>query len=164
MLKFPLISVKISNREFPLLVSKINPDTQSKIPIITSFLGGFFSKKVWKNGVKITNAPVINADFVAVVYFNPIVCVENPTKYISPSNVPSQRTRLLNDLNNLKAKGRRITVANKNLTEIKNKGEISVKTDFTTTKVAPHIKVIVNRIISGKKFFMKGNNLLILPV
>ena len=65
------------------------------------------------------------------------------------------RTCLLNDLNILKTKGRRITVANKNLTEIKNKGEISFNADFTITKVAPHIKVTNKRIITGKYFFMK---------
>ena len=79
-LKFSPISEKTDKKDVPLLDKNIKPAITSTVPTILPNRGGFRSIINWKNGVKRTKEPVINPDFVAVVKFNPIVCVEKPRK------------------------------------------------------------------------------------
>ena len=94
-----LSSENMLNKEFSLLERKIIPTVTKRTPRIFPSVGIRFSIIVWRMGVNRTNVPVMNADFVAVVYCSPIVCTANPMYKKTPRINPSLNFFLEMDLN-----------------------------------------------------------------
>jgi len=107
--------------------------------------------------MNITNVPVINPDFVAVVYWRPTVCVANPMKYNSPKNNPALIKLIFEFNKGLRRNGRSIKAASENLIPIKSIGEISFKASLMMGNVTPQKIVIEKRAISPIYFFMRVN-------
>jgi hypothetical protein len=105
--------------------------------------------------VKRINVPVIKPDFVAVVYCNPIVCVEKPRKYITPKNSPLKTAVREMFFDFFRKNGSSNIAANENLMETKTIGETFVSASLIIANVAPQIKVMARSIDSAEYFFIQ---------
>ena len=71
------------------LVKSHNPKNAITTPIFDQNNIFFFTINLNTNGVKITDIPVIKADFVTVVKVNPHVCSTNPPPKKEPRTNPA---------------------------------------------------------------------------
>ena len=107
-------------------------------------------------GMNITNVPVINPDFVAVVYWRPTVCVANPMKNNTPKNNPALTKSMSECSKGLKRNGRSNNAASENLIPINSIGEISLRASLMMANVTPQKIVIEKRALSPIYFFMRN--------
>lgn len=98
-----------------------------------------------------TEEPVMNPEFVAVVYFNPIVCVIKLRYKNTPKNIPGPNASFTNFFFLKTNAKKRIIAAIPKRLATKSIDEISRRDSLTITNVAPHNNVIKRSALSEVK-------------